>query len=1364
MVGIIALLPNTQLIHAQAPSNLFGNISIASPNAASLGKYGDYPVSYNTGLPQISIPFYTVKEGPLSLPISISYHAAGLKVMEAASSVGAGWALNAGGVITRSVVGGPDDRGYLNNNTHGHFSNYGFNSYLFDPAGGASGSDCYTFPESNIAIPADGEFMYGHRDGEPDLFFFNFGGYSGKFYFRDDRTPVIVPEEDFKIEPILEGANDNIVGFTITSPDGVKYFFGKNQNSDGNINAVETTSPYTLDNGLSSGNVISSWYLNKVKTADDKFSIDLIYLSEKYSDYAISMFPVSDWASNKHFDLVKNYIDGVRLSQVNFSNGNVKLLSVGVRTDLGQFTVKTITDMVNTESKSLDTIKITDNQSFCKNFILYHSYFQDNTTPLSSDLFSGTIVTDTKRLRLDSIKEKTCDNSIEIPPYKFSYTTPSGDFAPRRLSFGQDHWGYYNGQVNSGLIPEYTWNEVTKYAGANREANAATIAYGSLNKIDYPTGGYTQFDFEPNDVWLTYPTIIESLSTSSYTSNSVGTQWINISSVGNKYKFVLDFSGDQPGNTQARAYVDGLQLEVTRTNRHAEIIFTPTLGTQTFYLKQMDMQSATHDFATLKVYELIPQTYEGNTAVGGLRIKSIVSKSDMSGSDIATNFNYRSGLQSTGVLYSRPTYVRVLRNDILKQVGYATLPGAGNGCLTGLPDGTGVGYQKSPSSLRLMETVQGNHIGYNMVEVSKAGNGKTRYQYFGSDYGLDGNHSDVCTRNVSTTSCPTTLPNWPDAPLAFDYIRGQLNYEGYYDESGNLLKTIFYYPVYSQSPITTPGYILKSWVSTYYNLATAKKISMTTVTTDIPLTGSTLTTIDSTFYESPYHHQLTRKVSINSKGEKLETKIKYAFDFRIPNCEAISDGWQTYNTSYTSILNNFNTQLITCTNTGSCNCKWKVFQSYRYNWSLARKSYVSARRANFTDLVNSFKTAHETAKVNADTELKPILELQDEYINAPIEISNWKDGELLSASFSCFDYSSDQTNKVYPKRSQSIGLTATSASFENAKVNPSGSTLIKDNRYKEEAKYRYVSGNAVEVTAKAGITSSYLWDYNDNFQVAEAKAASYDQISYTSFESTGTGNLVYSATKIPDISSPTGNYCYSLSNGPIQRINLTSTRSYVLSFWYKKWTVVSVAAGTQSHIQESSLRNGWIFRQVEFTGSTTATISGSGYIDEVRIYPKGALMTTTIYNPLIGVTSSSDANNKITYYEYDKLNRLKNVKDHDKNIIKNYYYNYGLAPSAPPGLVTINLSNSSTGVYSLRLISKTTGQLFVYPMGFIIGGIPPINVPPDVYDILIDCNSSCPAKTAFTVCTLMSTGTNAVFYNILVSNSTCTSISVKKAK
>ena len=59
-----------------------------SANAASLGKYGDIPVSYNSGVPNVGIPITTIQDGPLSLPISLSYHAGGVRVGELASWVG----------------------------------------------------------------------------------------------------------------------------------------------------------------------------------------------------------------------------------------------------------------------------------------------------------------------------------------------------------------------------------------------------------------------------------------------------------------------------------------------------------------------------------------------------------------------------------------------------------------------------------------------------------------------------------------------------------------------------------------------------------------------------------------------------------------------------------------------------------------------------------------------------------------------------------------------------------------------------------------------------------------------------------------------------------------------------------------------------------------------------------------------------------------------------------------------------------------------------------------------------------------------------------------------------------------------------
>lgn len=57
-------------------------------------------MSYYTGVPNISVPLYSIKGRELELPVELNYHAGGVRVEEIASWVGIGWSLNAGGVIT----------------------------------------------------------------------------------------------------------------------------------------------------------------------------------------------------------------------------------------------------------------------------------------------------------------------------------------------------------------------------------------------------------------------------------------------------------------------------------------------------------------------------------------------------------------------------------------------------------------------------------------------------------------------------------------------------------------------------------------------------------------------------------------------------------------------------------------------------------------------------------------------------------------------------------------------------------------------------------------------------------------------------------------------------------------------------------------------------------------------------------------------------------------------------------------------------------------------------------------------------------------------------------------------------------------
>ena len=49
-----------------------------------------------------------------------------------------------------------------------------------------------------------------------------------------------------------------------------------------------------------------------------------------------------------------------------------------------------------------------------------------------------------------------------------------------------------------------------------------------------------------------------------------------------------------------------------------------------------------------------------------------------------------------------------------------------------------------------------------------------------------------------------------------------------------------------------------------------------------------------------------------------------------------------------------------------------------------------------------------------------------------------------------------------------------------------------------------------------------------------------------------------------------------------------------------------------------------------------------------------ALITNYSYKPLVGITSQTGPNGMTIYYEYDKLNRLKRVRDHDGKVLKEY--------------------------------------------------------------------------------------------------------------
>lgn len=463
---------------------------LAFPTSAELGSFGRTPIGLFTGTAQVSVPLYELKTKHLSYPVSLNYNSNGLKVNKASSRYGFDWSMPAEGVIIREVRGLPDD-------AH-QFDAYPVN---LDPV--------HTITDAEKAAEQsyykDSWRFYG-TNCEPDIFSFNFCGYTGQFY--NDSPPggrtILVPYQNLKIGLVYR---DSI---RITDEKGIQYLFGVGETSGFDVGgpSLYTVSAYHLIQIVHpSGERINLNYNTSTGTKRYMTSISDNVYHVTYNGSGVGCrtsynpalnFPTANYSNLAYYTYLSS-IDAPGYGEIVFHYADDRLDFVEPR-----MTGLTVYNASNDIIRSV---------SFYQQFPFNNGI--SNQVVIEN---GGSNIKEFYRMFLDSVVIK---DNLGSRKQKYAFEYNNLNELPMRLSYSQDHWGYFNGAPNQSLLPdEIPANIKQAYfptlnvagtadsarARANRSANWLYAKKGMLSRIIYPTGGYTEFTYEahrttshPND-------------------------------------------------------------------------------------------------------------------------------------------------------------------------------------------------------------------------------------------------------------------------------------------------------------------------------------------------------------------------------------------------------------------------------------------------------------------------------------------------------------------------------------------------------------------------------------------------------------------------------------------------------------------------------------------------------------------------------------------------------------------------------------------------------------------------------------------------------------------------------------------------
>lgn len=205
------------------------------------------------------------------------------------------------------------------------------------------------------------------------------------------------------------------------------------------------------------------------------------------------------------------------------------------------------------------------------------------------------------------------------------------------------------------------------------------------------------------------------------------------------------------------------------------------------------------------------------------------------------------------------------------------------------------------------------------------------------------------------------------------------------------------------------------------------------------------------------------------------------------------------------------------------------------------------------------------------------------------------------------------------------------------------------------------TGAVLENSDPSGIKQAVIYDNTKTRPFATVVNAGFDQIAYAGFEDQSQGNWLYSQDSVVSTDAATGLKAFDAASQEITSATLP-VGDYTVSYWAKNNTPQTIVDdGSLLSEKSYSKPDNWTLHvnRINVNGpSGKVRIQVQGLIDEVRLHPVKAQMTTYAYNEYGSAICETSPIHLTTRYEYDDQNRPFLVRDHEGNIVKRYTYSY----------------------------------------------------------------------------------------------------------